>query len=67
MTMKPLTYEAVTHHPELIDALMAQARRERARAFHSLVVLPIKKLFSSDGTGSHRLELRGVQGRPAQG
>lgn len=67
MTMKPLTYEAATHHPELIDALMAQARRERARAFHRLVVLPIKKLFSSDGTGSHPLELRGVQGRPAQG
>ena len=63
MTMKPLTFEAVTDHPELIDALMAQARRERAAAFHQLVVLPIKKLFS----GSPALELGGVQGRPAQG
>jgi hypothetical protein len=61
--MKPLTYEAVTHHPELIDALMAQARRERALAFHRLVVLPIKQLFSAGPA----LELRGVQGRPAQG
>lgn len=61
--MKPLTLEAVTDNPELIDALMARARRERAAVFHQLVVAPIKKLFS----GSPALELGDVQGRAAQG
>ena len=44
--MDPLTFEAVTRNPALIDALVAQARRERAEAFHRLVVLPIKALFT---------------------
>jgi len=44
--MDPLTFEAVTRNPELLRALMAQARRERAEAIHRFVVEPIKSLFS---------------------
>ena len=44
--MDPLTFEAVTRNPELIRALMAQARRERAEAVYRLIVEPIKSLFT---------------------
>jgi hypothetical protein len=44
--MEPLTYEAVNRNPELIQALIEQARRERAEAMHRLVVQPIKRLFA---------------------
>ena len=43
--MKPLTFEAATRNPELIRALMTQARRERAEAVHRLIVKPIMSLF----------------------
>jgi hypothetical protein len=43
--MDPLTFEAVTRNPEMIVALMKQARRERAEAVHRLIVEPIKSLF----------------------
>lgn len=44
--MDPLTFEAVTRNPALIEALMAQAHRERAEAMHRLIVLPIKRLLA---------------------
>jgi len=44
--MDPLTFEALTRNPELIQALMAQARRERAKAVYRLIVEPIKSLFT---------------------
>jgi hypothetical protein len=44
--MDPLTFEAVSRNPELIRALMAQARYERAKAVHRLIVEPIKSLFT---------------------
>lgn len=58
--MSPLTYAAVRDHPELLEALMRQARRERAKAVHRLVVEPVVKLFTP-------LELGDVQRRAAQG
>ena len=45
--MEPLTYETYTRNPELVAALLEQARRERARAIQHFVVDPIKRLFSS--------------------
>ena len=44
--MEPLTFEAVTRNPELLQALMRQARRERAEAVYRFIVEPIKSLFS---------------------
>jgi hypothetical protein len=43
--VKPITYEAVQRNPELLQALLRQARRERAEAVHRLIVEPIKSLF----------------------
>jgi hypothetical protein len=43
--MDPLTFEAVTRNPEIMRALMEQARRERAAAVHRLIVESIKSLF----------------------
>jgi hypothetical protein len=43
--MDPLTFEALSRNPELIRALIEQARRERAAAVHRLIVQPIKRLF----------------------
>jgi hypothetical protein len=51
--MEPLTYEAVNRHPELIEALIAQARRERAEALQRLFFQPIKRLFARHATRSH--------------
>jgi hypothetical protein len=44
--MDPLTYENVTRNPELLRALLEQARRERAEAIHRLIVETIKSLFT---------------------
>jgi hypothetical protein len=44
--MKPLTFDAVTRDPELMQALIRQAHRERAEAVYRLIVEPIKSLFS---------------------
>jgi hypothetical protein len=44
--MEPLTFEALTRNPELVDALVAQAHRERAEAVHRLIIEPIKSLFT---------------------
>jgi hypothetical protein len=43
--MDPLTFEAVTRNPELMQALLRQAHRERAEAVYRLIVQPIMSLF----------------------
>lgn len=43
--MDPLNYERVNRNPELVRALMDQARRERAEAVHRLLIAPIARLF----------------------
>jgi hypothetical protein len=45
--MKPLTFDAVTRDPELIQALIRQAHRERAEAVYRLIVQPIASLFTA--------------------
>jgi hypothetical protein len=55
-----MTYEEVRNDPELLEALMRQARRERAEAVHRIVVAPVAKVFAP-------LELGDVQRRAAQG
>jgi hypothetical protein len=50
--MDPITFESLARNPDLVRALMAQARRERAEAFHRLVVLPIKRLLSGHAAGA---------------
>ena len=44
--MKPLTFEAVTRYPELMEALIRRARRERAEAIYRFIVEPVKSLFT---------------------
>jgi hypothetical protein len=51
--MEPLTYETLNRNPELIRALMEQARRERAEAVHRLIIQPIKRLFARPATRTH--------------
>jgi hypothetical protein len=41
-----LTYEAILNDPRLMDRVLAQARRERAKAAHELIILPIKRIFT---------------------
>jgi hypothetical protein len=44
--VNPITYEALQRNPELLQALLRQARRERAEAVHRLIIIePIKSLF----------------------
>ena len=40
-----MTYHDLRQHPEALDALLLQARRERAAAVHRLLVLPLKRLL----------------------
>ena len=58
--MKPLTYEALQKDPELLEALMRQAHRERAAAVHRLVIAPVAKLFAPLESGD--VQRRAVQG-----
>ncbi|HEY7240210.1 MAG TPA: hypothetical protein VH600_13645 [Burkholderiales bacterium] len=44
--MDPITFEAYTRNPELKQALIRQARRERAEAIYCFVLEPIKSLFT---------------------
>jgi hypothetical protein len=41
-----MTYHYLKQHPETLEALLLQARRERAEAIHRLIVLPMKRLFA---------------------
>jgi hypothetical protein len=51
--MELITYETANRNPEVIEALIAQARRERAAAVHRLLLQPIKRLFARHATRSH--------------
>ena len=44
--MKPLTFDAVTRDPELMERLIRQARRERAEAIYRFIVEPVTSLFN---------------------
>jgi len=46
--MRIPTYRELLDHPELIDALHAAARRERARAFDRLVIAPLRSLANAE-------------------
>jgi hypothetical protein len=48
-----LTYEALVNDPALVDRIIAEARRERAKAVHELIILPIKHLFSDHAARPH--------------
>jgi hypothetical protein len=45
--MEAFSYEAFQRNPELLAALLQQARRERAEAMHRLIVAPLTRLFLS--------------------
>lgn len=51
--MDPLTYEHATRNPELVRALVEQARRERAEAVYRLIVQPLKSLFGAHAARTH--------------
>jgi hypothetical protein len=40
-----MTYRYLQEHPDTLDALLLQARRERAAAVHRLIILPLKRLL----------------------
>ena len=42
------TYRELVENPELLAALHAQARRERAAAFHRYIIAPVRSLFHAD-------------------
>jgi len=44
--MKPLTFDAVTRDPELMQRLVRQAHRERTEAIYRFIVEPLKSLFT---------------------
>ena len=44
--MDPITFETVSRNPELLQALIRQARRERAEAVYRFIVEPVKSLFT---------------------
>jgi hypothetical protein len=46
--MRTPTYRELVENPHLIDALHAQARRERAAAFDHYVIAPARALFHAD-------------------
>jgi hypothetical protein len=61
--MEPLTFEAVSRNPELVQALIRQAHRERAEAVYRFIVEPIKSLFTpGDHPGRVREPGRGEEG-----
>ena len=59
--MKPLTFEAVTRDPELMQRLVRQAHRERAEAIYRLIVEPIKSLFTRGHRHATRTHLAAAQ------
>jgi len=44
--MDSITFKAVSRNPELMQALIRRAHRERAEAVHRFIVEPIKSLFT---------------------
>jgi hypothetical protein len=44
--MDPITFQAVSRNPELMQALIRRAHRERAEAVYRFIVEPIKSLFT---------------------
>ena len=42
-----LTYEAVLQDPKIVERIMIDARRERARAMHRMLIEPVTRLFTS--------------------
>lgn len=48
-----MSYQDLTQHPELLEALMHRARCERAEAVYRLIVLPIKRLLTGRETSGH--------------
>ena len=40
-----LTYEAILANPDLLNDLLVEAKRERARAMRRLVFAPVARLF----------------------
>ena len=44
--MQPLTYEAYIRDPELAQALIRRAHRQRAEYIYRLIVEPVKSLFT---------------------
>ena len=43
--MSTPTYEALRSNPELLEALVRRARRQRAEAVQQLLIEPLKALF----------------------
>ena len=60
-----ITAEALRRNPELLEALVQRAHRERAEAMHRLIFVPIKKLFSPHATRPNLAHPRKAGGFPA--
>jgi hypothetical protein len=61
-----LTYQALLDDPRLMDAILVNARRERAQVVHRVIVAPIKKFFDTRRHAAHApREIRYIRGRVA--
>lgn len=56
-----LTYREAISDPDYLDAVLSEARRERARAVHEYLVAPLARLFKREAT----LEVAHPVRRPA--
>jgi hypothetical protein len=55
--MQPLTFDAYIRNPELAQALIRQAHRERTEAIYRFIVEPIKLLLAQGRRHATRAHL----------
>jgi hypothetical protein len=48
-----LTYEAILQDPKIVERIMIDARRERARTMHRMLIEPITRLFTTHAARPH--------------
>ena len=48
-----LTYEAVLNDPKILERIVLDARRERARTMYRMLVQPITRLFAAHAARPH--------------
>lgn len=48
-----LTYEAILDDPKILERIVLDARRERARAMHRMLIEPIARLFTAHAARPH--------------
>ena len=47
------TYQAILEDPKILERIMLDARRERSRAMHRMLIEPITRLFTAHAPRPH--------------